>query len=188
MSCLEQESGWKTPTQEVESNTKVPWGHVFNTNKGEIVVGFNNVGRLWLESKIKLDKNAEFVKWLGKQRFDIFGIAETGINWECLPVEKNLKTEIKKAKWEEKSLVILAGNRHESTSASQWGGVGLIVKGNLTHFCQHPRIDASGLGRWVSVEIRGKAGIKTRIFQPIVRFPVVDLIVSTRNMNDIGKN
>ena len=80
MSRYAVEEGWKAPPQLVEDYTKSPWGHVLDRNIGEVVMGFNNVGRLWLDKKNDIDKNAEFAKWLGNQSFNIMGIAECGIN------------------------------------------------------------------------------------------------------------
>ena len=139
------------------------WGDKYDKKTKQITIGYNNVDRLWINKKQNKDKNAELIKWIKQQNFEIFGISEVGINWRKSNPSRSLKLMAQKHD-KNKTLIITAHNEHENISACQWGGVGIIIRGKLVNYCHDIRTDPKQLGRWVSLCIQGKKGYKTRIF------------------------
>ena len=139
------------------------WGDKHDRNINNYIIGYNNVGRLWVCGRVNIDKNESLLKWIDAHKFDIFRISEVGINWRKISNSRNLKT-ISRNLNTTKALILTAHNEHENKSVSQWGGVGIVVKGKLVNYCQDLRKDPKKLGRWVSICIRGKKQHKTRIF------------------------
>ena len=127
------------PRMEVQINDK-PWGDHYNPKNDGIKIGFNNVGRLWISKKNNIDKNEALIQWLTKYNFDVLGISEVGINWNKIDHSRTLKS-IARNKKISKTLIITAHNEHENFSKSQWGGVGLIIKGQLVKNCYNIRKD-----------------------------------------------
>lgn len=77
-----------------EKHKSGPWGDLWENNDN-YKIRFNNVGRLWLDEKRKIDKNEEFIKWMSIQLFNILGIAETGVAWDKLSPKRHLKEIVK---------------------------------------------------------------------------------------------
>ena len=118
------------------------WGDKLKkTYKDEILIGCANVGRLWIRLVTKgtknrkkniyrrkgqkYDKNKEVLQWINDNNFDVFGMCETGLDWDKLPPSRNLKAQIKRLKWKEQTSVITATNRYIKNKKTIWGGVQL---------------------------------------------------------------
>lgn len=120
----------------------------------------SNIGGL-IGEKIE-EKNASLKRISLKYNLDMIAITEMGQNEKRLDHSEKLK-ELTRG-WFENIATRTAYNRHfDSQKKRQYGGVGLIATNDMANRIQSSSSDTTGLGRWTSILIQGKAGCKTRV-------------------------
>ena len=123
-----------------------------------------------MDKKKEIDKNEEFIKWMGKQLFNVLGIAKRGVTWDKLPPKRHLKRICKKKLSNKKYAFLTTHNKHKTTTlAVLFGGGTIVIKEDLINHVYAPKYDKMGMRRWISVGMIGKKGFKTRFF-PMYRY------------------
>ena len=86
------QEGWSQleGTSEVDSSDITYWGHALQEQKDpqHCRIGFANIHGLGLFAKH--NKNREFYSFTQLYDFDIFGMAETNVNWQVVPIQDRL--------------------------------------------------------------------------------------------------
>ena len=62
----------------------------------------------------KIDKNENTYKWINENKFDIFGVGETGVNWKMVHKHRHIKQHFNRIHRQTKSKVITATNKYNS--------------------------------------------------------------------------
>ena len=95
-------------------------------------IGFVNINGLGLTSRSP--KNREFYSMISNYQFDIFGLAETNVNWSAIPIQDRLY-ERSRSWWRVRHVshahlakdTALRDNRH------QFGGTAVWTKDSMVH-------------------------------------------------------
>jgi hypothetical protein len=161
------------PTSASQDNSTLlngPWGlHPGIKMNDSLRLGFQNIGGL-PESSLH-PKNDLLRAFVLKNEFDIFGLAETNVNWSRLNAsaqfhERTLHT------WD-KTHASLAYNRTvPSRSPSslrsllafhQYGGVALLSATQAAHRVSKSGRDPTGLGRWTWTSYQGRSPVSLKV-------------------------
>ena len=123
------------------------WGHALTAHKDpkHCRIGFANINGLGLYSTNY--KNCEFYSFITHYDFDIFGMAETNVNWQAVPIPDRLH-ERSRSWWPLYHVsysylrqdLVVCGVRH------QYGGTAVWTCNSMVH-----RVASSGndtYGRW----------------------------------------
>jgi len=98
-----------------------------------------------------------------KYEVDCIGLMEINTNWLYLKNTHNKITHLRHCLSGGNSKISQAHNEWEAVEKHQPGGVGMIVKGQLTKFAKETEADFRGLGRWMSWRFHNNNGMATRI-------------------------
>jgi len=94
--------------------------------------------------------------------FDIFGLAETNLDWRVLKESEKLPARTRE--WWDQQHVSWAHNRTAAPSqARQYGGTALFSVNKAAHRAVEKGYDESGLGRWIWTRFKGKGNQTLRI-------------------------
>ena len=143
-------------------DANVGWGDPFQPkNPDTIRISMENVRSIGVkcEKNLKQDK---LIEWLVRNEIDIACWQEVGVNWSRCRRKHKLTARLNCSAWE-KSKVIAAHNKHDSYSKGQYGGTAVAAFGHVTGTIDDTAVDPTGLGRWASLKLQGKGGVKTRI-------------------------
>ena len=106
---------------------------------------FNPVDRQeTLYAAHQYDKNEQVLEWIAQQSFGIFGLAETGLNWDELRPSRSLSQHARRVNGPIPSVVVQAFNKHDTGSVTQWGGVALIIRGKWVSRASDYQVDSKG--------------------------------------------
>ena len=97
-----------------------------------------------------------------KSRCDIFGLAETNVQWHKLRGAATFYSRVKQS-WKN-FRTITCHNTHEDLGINQRGGNCMAVTGQATIRMTKSGRDHANLGRWVWMEFSGKEAYSTRIY------------------------
>lgn len=147
----------------------LPRGDLYVGNFGDCVcmktdntlrIGFQNIGGFSTKGgKLKEDNIRQgLLKW----DFDIFGMAETNLDWRMLKEPDKLPARTKE--WWDQQHVSWAHNRNVAPSqARQYGGTALFSVNKAAHRAVEKGYDESRLGRWVWTRFKGRGNQTLRI-------------------------
>jgi hypothetical protein len=123
-------------------------------------IGFQNVGGFTLnKNKHKDDTIRHGIK---KWEFDIFGVAETNIDWRLLKEQDRLHQRTKG--WFESVHISYANNCTATPlTAHQWGGTATLSLNQAAHRVSEKGRDNTNLGRWCWTRYRGKNNHTLRV-------------------------
>jgi hypothetical protein len=132
------------------------------TKKGNNVlrIGFQNIGGF----PIDRGKHKERIirKGITKWESDVFGIAETNIDWRVVREEDKLFFCMKEW-WESLHLSWSHNSMQKPITARQFGGTALFSIGPAAHRVAEKGGDPSNLGRWSWTRYQGKNNQTLRI-------------------------
>ena len=152
-----------TRRSQLEGNTGVDspaityWGAALEANTKDTThcrIGFVNIHGLGLSASNY--KNTEFYSYVNKYNFDIFGMAETNVNWSAVSVGDRLH-ERSRSWWKVRhvSYSYLSHDRAMRHQRHQYGGTAVWTRNSMVH-----RVADSGkdpFGRWAWTRYRGLA-------------------------------
>jgi len=134
-----------------------------HTKKGDgtIRVWFTNPCGIGINPhKIKNHSNLCFLRY--KSRCDVFGFAETNVNWHKLKGSSTFYARVKQF-WRDFKTVT-AHNTNMKMGVNQRGGTCMAVTGQLSMRVLGTGKDTTKLGRWSWIEFEGKDSFKTRVY------------------------
>jgi len=105
--------------------------------------------------------HASFSFLKNRSRCDIFGLAETNVNWHKLSGSATFYSRVK-ASWQEYR-TISCHNTHQDLGIHQRGGNCMAVVGQVAHRLKKSGKDSRSLGRWVWMEFSGREEFSTKI-------------------------
>ena len=108
----------------------------------------------------KSHESFSFLK--NRSRCDIFGLAETNVNWHKLSGSATLYSRVKSSWQEFRSSS--CHNTNQDLGIHQRGGNCMAVVGQMSHRLKKSGKDDRLLGRWVWMELSGREGFSTRIY------------------------
>jgi len=129
-------------------------------NKNTLRLGFQNVGGFPTQrGKIKDDTiRVGLTKW----DFDIFGFAETNLDWRLLPEEDKFPSRTQE--WWETQHVSWTNNRTAPPrQARQFGGTALFSINQVAHRVVEKGSDETNLGRWTWTRYQGRNSQTLRV-------------------------
>jgi hypothetical protein len=132
------------------------------TKKGKdsLRIGFQNIGGFPTSTgKIK---DELIRKGITKFEFDVFGCAETNVDWRTVREEENLFFRTK-GWWNSLHLTTANNISMKPSTTHQFGGTALFSIGNAAHHAVERGMDESKLGRWVWTRYKGKNNQTVRI-------------------------
>ena len=123
-------------------------------------MGFRNVNSL--PTQKSNSKNNQLIQDIRNAQLDCLGVAEVNLAWQNLPFHDQLKERFKGSL--EFAHYTTANNQDPSFQGKkQSGGTMLITNGESCARVCGSEHDFRKLGRWCSVLLRGKAGLKVRV-------------------------
>jgi len=123
-------------------------------------IGFQNIGGFPIQKgkyKERIIKTG-ITKW----EFDVFGCAETNVDWRIVSEENKLYFRTKEW-WESHHLSCTHNTTMPPTTHCQYGGTALFSLGSAAHRVVGKGSDPSKLGRWTWTRYRGRNNITLRI-------------------------
>jgi hypothetical protein len=132
--------------QEVDEYEEDCFGdYIRKKDSNMLCIGFQNVGGFTLNTnKLKDDIIRHGIK---KWEFDIFGFAETNINWRLLKEHDKLYHQTKA--WYKSLHISYANNcTAQPLTAHQWGGTAIFSLNQAAHRVSDKGKENSNLGRW----------------------------------------
>ena len=130
------------------------WGTALTAQKDpkHCRIGFVNINGLGLSSTN--NKNQEFYSFITHYDFDIFGMAETNVNWQAVPISDRLH-ERSRSWWPLRhvSYSYLRQDQALRDTRHQFGGTAVWTRNSMVH-----RVAFSGkdsYGRWAWTRLRG---------------------------------
>jgi len=144
-----------------ETQEDVSFGDQINLKKENIVrIGFQNIGGFPVrKSKVKEDIIRQgLVKW----EFDIFGVAETNLDWRLCKEEDKLPLRTK-VWWEYQHVSWAFNSRSPSFEPRQYGGTAVFSVNQAVHRVVEKGFDDSLLGRWAWTRYKGKGNCTLRM-------------------------
>ena len=137
-------------------------------SKRNIRVVFQNINGLRVTKET--DKRDNIRQFINTYKIDIFAAAEVNINWKIVSKKQSLPSLAKE--WFDNSRAIASHNILVNTKTShQQGGVAIITSGDMASKVSQSKHDPCLMGRWCSVQYRGKRGVFLRVvsvYVPIV--------------------
>jgi len=128
--------------------------------KNTLRIGFQNVGGFPTQKGKFKEDNIRL--GLQKWEFDIFGMAETNLDWRVLPENDKLPNRTKE--WWEHQHVSWAHNQTSAPrQAIQYGGTALFSNNKAAHRVIGKGLDESNLGRWAWTRYKGKGNHTLRV-------------------------
>ncbi len=128
--------------------------------KDTLRIGFQNIGGFPTNTgKIKEDL---IRRGITKYEFDVFGCAETNVDWRTVKEEEKLIFRTK-GWWNSLHLTYSNNVTMKPSTIRQFGGTALFSIDNAAHRAVDKGMDASKLGRWVWTRYRGKNNQTLRI-------------------------
>jgi len=97
-----------------------------------------------------------------RSRCDIFGFAETNVNWHKLSGSSTFYSRVKSS-WREFK-TITCHNTHQDLGIHQRGGCCMAVMDQVSHRMNKSGRDGRKLGRWAWMEFSGRNGFSTRVY------------------------
>ena len=142
------------------NNNNGPWGdHWKHKPDDTIRLAFNNVGGVPVD--FDGEKHGHIIEAMKEMKMDVFGIQEHNLN-----LEKSTGRETWQGRFRQWQQVFTkaAWNIHSTTNdRTLYGGTAIFVgKEHNNRVCE-PQSDDRGLGRWQSVILTGKHGMKLRV-------------------------
>ena len=129
--------------------------------KESVRVWFTNPCGIGLDpNKIKSHNSFYFLRY--KSKCDIFGLAETNVNWHLLKGSASFYSRVK-FYWN-RFKTVTSHNLHAKHGINQRGGTCSAAVGQIAHRVNKVGKDTTGLGRWVWMEIKGRENHITRIY------------------------
>ena len=123
--------------------------------------GFNNIcGFGHFKDTVKSRK---IISMIHDLNFDIFGLAETNIYWDMIPIEHRIQ-ERTFGYWSNTATIAACNTTGEWNNWEQPGGTAVISTEQAAYRCCGRGKDPSGLGRWCWMRYRGKKGTHVRFF------------------------
>jgi hypothetical protein len=123
-------------------------------------LGFQNIGGF--PSQCRKLKEDNIRLGIQKWDFDIFGMAETNLDWRVLKEHEKLPTRTKE--WWDQQNVSWAHNRtFVPHQAQQYGGTALFSINKAAHQVIEKGFDQSLLGRWCWTRFKGKGNQTLRV-------------------------
>jgi hypothetical protein len=145
--------------------THEDYGDIFGdfiTRKEENIlrIGFQNIGGF----PIDRGKHKEGIirKGITRWEFDVFGLAETNVDWRIVREEDKLYFRTKEW-WESLHLSWTHNSTQKPITARQFGGTAIFSMGPAAHRVVDKGADPSNLGRWTWTRYRGKNNYTLRI-------------------------
>jgi hypothetical protein len=123
-------------------------------------IGFQNIGGLPTQAGRLKDEILRH--GISKYDFDIFGLAETNVDWR-VPEEEDKLFLRSRFWWDSSSLVTAFNSMQPKQGAHQYGGTALFSLNKASHRVITKGQDKSGLGRWSWTRYRGKDNYTSRI-------------------------
>jgi len=129
--------------------------------KSTVRVWFTNPCGVGLDpNKIKSHNSFYFLRY--KSKCDIFGFAETNVNWHLLKGSASFYSRTK-FYWQ-RFKTVTTHNVHAKHGINQRGGTCSAAVGQISHRVSSVGKDKTGLGRWVWVEFKGRENHITRVY------------------------
>ena len=145
-------------------------------------------------NKIKNHSCFYFLRY--KSKCDIYGLAETNVNWHLLKGSASFYSRVKHF-WR-RFKTVTSHNIHANYGVNQRGGTCSAAVGQLAHRVSKTGKDESGLGRWVWIEFAGREEYATRVYtayRPGSKPPKTSKMTTVYNQqeqyfrnNNIGKD
>jgi len=133
---------------------------ITNKSNNTLRIGFQNVGGFPIIKGKIIEDNIRM--GLTKWEFDIFGCAETNLDWRIIPEEDKFPFRTKE--WWETQHISWAHNRTGAPhSTHQYGGTAIFSINHLAHRVIEKGGDNTALGRWTWTKYQGKKGQTLRI-------------------------
>jgi hypothetical protein len=145
-SCRQlNEGGWESRTGENKDYGDFFGDFITKKEENVLRIGFQNIGGFPTDK----GKHKEGILRHGitKWEFDIFGCAETNIDWRLVPEENKLVFRTK-GWWETLHLSWAFNSTMQPVTPRQFGGTALFSIGPAAHRVVEKGSDASNLGRW----------------------------------------
>jgi len=111
-------------------------------------------------NKIKNHNSFYFLRY--KSKCDIFGLAETNVNWHLLKGSASFYSRVKYY-WN-RFKTTTSHNIHAKHGINQRGGTCSAAVGQIAHRINKVGKDNKGLGRWVWLEFKGRENHTTRVY------------------------
>jgi hypothetical protein len=129
----------------IPAKSNLPFGSLFTPVKSSSTIRFyfNNINGVrpyhdWTRLKAAVHTLSEF-------KVDIFGAAETNLDWT--PQSKQIARNMCQSVYKNATITTSSSNDHGKTEY-QPGGTLTVVTGKWTGRCSHQVTDKSGMGRW----------------------------------------
>ena len=123
------------------------------TNNKTIRIGFQNIGNLPKEQKNF--KSRKLILYIVEKDFDIFGIAEVGLDWRKVDSNGQQKERV----WDKFRLqkLVLAWNQIEGNKSTyQPRGTGIIAPNRIVARIGNTGTNQRNLGHWSWIEFVGR--------------------------------
>jgi len=111
-------------------------------------------------NKIKNHNSFYFLRY--KSKCDIFGLAETNVNWHLLKGSASFYSRVKYY-WN-RFKTTTSHNIHAKHGINQRGGTCSAAVGQIAHRINKVGKDKKGLGRWVWLEFKGRENHTIRVY------------------------
>ena len=129
--------------------------------KNVLRCGFLNIGGLTTQGNSLKDDLLR--KGIKVYNFDVFGVAETNVDWQLLGEQDRLYMRTKE--WWETSHLNFTHNRvSPPLDKRQWGGSALFSLNQAAHRVVDKGWDPTNMGRWCWTKFRGRNDHCLRIF------------------------
>jgi hypothetical protein len=128
--------------------------------KNVLRIGFQNIGGFPISRKKY--KKRTLRQGITKWEFDIFGCAETNIDWRVVNEEDKLFFRTKEW-WESLHLSWAHNSTMKPVAATQYGGTAIFSIGSAAHRVAEKGSDPSKLGRWTWTRYRGNHNQTLRV-------------------------
>jgi hypothetical protein len=107
-------------------------------------------------------KDHEICQALLKHKFDMIGLAETNLAWHLLPPRQRLK-ERTWGWFQQLSISSAYASKFPAISPYQVGGTATMAINDCVHRVVSMECDQAGMGRWSSIQLRGKNNTSIRL-------------------------
>jgi hypothetical protein len=126
-----------------------------------LCVGFQNIGGFPLD---KTKQKEDIIRsGITSWSFDIFGVAETNLDWRMVPEDHKLHARTKEW-WPSLHLSYSFNHTQPPSTPTQYGGTALFSIDKAAHRIIEKGQDPTGLGRWCWSRYRGKSSHTLRVF------------------------
>jgi hypothetical protein len=127
--------------------------HIQLKKKNTLRIGFQNIGGFPSQRK---DPKEDLIRsGLNTWSFDVFGLAETNLDWRLQPEENKLWTRTREW-WEHLHISHSHNTNFSPITQQQFGGTAIFTTNDIAHRVAEKGSDPSELGRWTWTKLRGK--------------------------------